>query len=76
MSASKTRAAIITRLIELLREDKISAPVARSTVYWLVGQYAEEGLLETVGPDTVRLGAKGFANEVRLYGSLCMFPGS
>lgn len=38
--------------------------MARSTVYWLVGQYADEGLLETVGPDTVRLGAKGFANEV------------
>lgn len=57
--------AIITRLVELLQAGKITAPTARATVYWLVGQYAGEGLLDTVGPDTVRLGAKGFADEVR-----------
>lgn len=55
----------MTRLVVLLEAGKIQAPSARAEVYWLVGQYAPMGLLETVGPDVVRVGAKGFVNEVR-----------
>lgn len=49
----------------LLEGGTVKAPMARANVYWLVGQFAAEGLLESVGPDAVRLGAKGFAEEVR-----------
>lgn len=61
---STSRSVIITKLVVLLEAGKINAPAARATVYWLVGQFASEGFVESVGPDLVRLGAKGFADEV------------
>lgn len=64
--ATASRAAVITRLASYLYTGKVTDPVARSTIYWLVGQFAREGLLEGCGPDVVRLGAKQFAEEVRL----------
>jgi len=63
LAASAGRAAVITRLVGLLASGKVTTPPARATVYWLAGQYAHEGLIETVGPDLVRIGAKGFAAE-------------
>jgi AP-3 complex subunit beta len=63
-SVSISRPSIINRLIDLLEEGKIESPVARANVYYLVGQFANEGLLESGAPDVVRLGAKGFAQEV------------
>ena len=54
---------VITRLVDLLEADRIKAPTARATIYWLVGQFAPDGLLSTVAPDTIRLGAIGFATE-------------
>lgn len=63
LAASAHRPAVITRLVTLLASGQISTAPARATVYWLVGQYAHEGLLDTVGPDLVRIGAKGFADE-------------
>ncbi|GAA6038326.1 hypothetical protein JCM8097_003945 [Rhodosporidiobolus ruineniae] len=69
-SARLSRGTIIARLASFLcpaapgGKGKIQDPHARATVYWLVGQYAaDEGLLEGVGPDVVRLGARGFADE-------------
>lgn len=61
-----SRANVITRLASYLYTGKVTDPVARSTVYWLVGQFAAEGLLEGCGPDVVRLGAKQFAEEASL----------
>ncbi|GAA5901016.1 hypothetical protein JCM6882_006002 [Rhodosporidiobolus microsporus] len=69
---SSSRKAIITRLASYLfpspsepdAPSKIQNAEARATVFWLVGQYAEEGgMVEGCGPDVVRLGAKGFAQE-------------
>lgn len=68
--ATASRASIIQKLVLLMHTGRIQSPVARASVYWLVGQYAEEGLMESVGPDTVRLGAKGFVEEVRFSHSL------
>lgn len=59
-----SRASIISKLVGLMEAGKIKAATARATVYWLVGQFASEGLVESVGPDLVRTGAKGFAEEV------------
>lgn len=61
-----SRAAIIGTLVVLLEAGRIKAPTARATVYWLVGQFADEGFVESLGPDLVRTGAKGFAEEVRV----------
>lgn len=61
-----SRAALITRLVILLEAGKIKTAVARANVYWLVGQFGVN-LLETVGPDVIRVGAKGFENEVSLF---------
>ncbi|ORY50688.1 Clathrin/coatomer adaptor, adaptin-like protein [Leucosporidium creatinivorum] len=58
-----SRASIISKLVGLMDAGKIKAPTARATVYWLVGQFANEGLVESVGPDLVRTSAKGFAEE-------------
>jgi AP-3 complex subunit beta len=65
--SSTSRKAVITRLASSLHSsNRIQDANARATVYWLVGQHAQEGMLEGCGADTVRLGAKGFASEVRL----------
>lgn len=61
--ATASRSAVITRLASYLYTGKVTDAVARSTIYWLVGQFAPEGLLEGCGPDVVRLGAKQFAEE-------------
>ncbi|GAA5995986.1 uncharacterized protein JCM10292_004872 [Rhodotorula paludigena] len=61
--STASRSNIITRLASYLCAGRIADPAARATVYWLVGQYAEEGLVEGCGPDVVRLGTKGFAQE-------------
>ncbi|KAI5474955.1 AP-3 complex subunit beta-2 [Pseudohyphozyma bogoriensis] len=58
-----SRPTIIRKLVLLLEAGRIKAPVARANIYWLVGQYAAEGLYDTVAPDAVRLGVKGFAEE-------------
>ncbi|GAA5864433.1 hypothetical protein JCM8547_005818 [Rhodosporidiobolus lusitaniae] len=64
-SSTTSRKDIITRLASSLHSSssRIQDPNARATVYWLVGQYAEEGMLDGVGPDLVRMGAKGFKDE-------------
>ncbi|GAA5985274.1 hypothetical protein JCM10908_002598 [Rhodotorula pacifica] len=61
--ATASRSNVITRLASYLYTGKVTDPIARSTIYWLVGQFAPEGLLEGCGPDVVRLGAKQFAEE-------------
>ncbi|GAA6016862.1 hypothetical protein JCM10207_003276 [Rhodosporidiobolus poonsookiae] len=69
--STASRKAVITRLAAALfpppsdpaGKPRIRNPDARATVYWLVGQYAAEGLAEGCGADVVRLGAKGFADE-------------
>ncbi|KAK4046763.1 AP-3 complex subunit beta [Microbotryomycetes sp. JL201] len=58
-----SRLQIIEKLVALLHENKIGQPAARASIYWLVGQFAEDGLLDTIAPDTVRVGAKNFAQE-------------
>ncbi|KAM0791866.1 hypothetical protein ACM66B_004123 [Microbotryomycetes sp. NB124-2] len=58
-----SRLEIIEKLVALLHENKIGQPAARASIYWLVGQFAEDGLVETIAPDTVRVGAKNFAHE-------------
>lgn len=61
-----SKASIITRLVLLLENGKIKAPTARADIFWLVGQFAEVGTVgESVGPDLIRIGAKGFIEEVR-----------
>lgn len=65
-SATASRAIIITRLVVLLEAGKIKVPTARANIYWLIGQFAGDGLTETIAPDAVRLGAKGFSTEVSL----------
>jgi AP-3 complex subunit beta len=62
-----SRAQVIGRLVRLLETNKIKSPAARATVYWLVGEYAVEGLLETVAADVLRLGAKSFETEVSVW---------
>lgn len=64
-STATSRFTIISQLIDLMEDARIVTPSARDDVYWLVGQYAGEGLLEDGAPDLLRLGAKGFAEEVR-----------
>ncbi|KDE09873.1 hypothetical protein MVLG_00271 [Microbotryum lychnidis-dioicae p1A1 Lamole] len=63
LPSSTSRPAVITRLVDLLEADRIKAPTARATIYWLVGQFVPGGLVSTVAPDVVRLGAIGFAVE-------------
>ncbi|SCV73435.1 BQ2448_7361 [Microbotryum intermedium] len=63
LPSSTSRPAVITRLVDLLEADRIMAPTARATIYWLVGQFVSDGLVSTVAPDVVRLGAIGFAEE-------------
>lgn len=70
LNASATgasRPVLIETLVRLLDSGRIVAPAARANVYWLLGQFCREGdLLADVVADTVRLGVKGFAEEVRL----------
>lgn len=63
--STASRSSVIARLASYLYTSKVTDPIARSTIYWLVGQFAQDGLLEGCGPDVVRLGAKQFAEEVR-----------
>ncbi|GAA5972420.1 hypothetical protein JCM11641_001836 [Rhodosporidiobolus odoratus] len=73
--STPSRKSVITRLASFLHpaapqdsakgksRSRLQDRGARATVYWLVGQYAGEGLLEGCGPEVVRLGAKGFKDE-------------
>ncbi|BGO94399.1 hypothetical protein NBRC10512_002097 [Rhodotorula toruloides] len=61
--STASRSSTITRLASYLYTGKIKNTSARATVYWLVGQFAADGLVEGCGPDVVRLGAKNFAEE-------------
>ncbi|GAA6018845.1 hypothetical protein JCM8202_002255 [Rhodotorula sphaerocarpa] len=61
--STASRSSVIARLASYLYTSKVTDPIARSTIYWLVGQFAQDGLLEGCGPDVVRLGAKQFAEE-------------
>ncbi|SCZ95255.1 BZ3500_MvSof-1268-A1-R1_Chr11-2g03386 [Microbotryum saponariae] len=63
LPSSTSRPAVITRLVDLLEADRIKTPTARATIYWLVGQFVSDGLVSTVAPDVIRLGAIGFAEE-------------
>ncbi|GAA6054425.1 hypothetical protein JCM3770_007210 [Rhodotorula araucariae] len=62
-SSTASRGAVITRLASYLSGGRIADPAARASVYWLVGQFAQDGLVEGCGPEVVRIGAKGFASE-------------
>ncbi|PRQ75849.1 Adaptin N terminal region-domain containing protein, partial [Rhodotorula toruloides] len=61
--STASRSSTIARLGSYLYTGKIKDASARATVYWLVGQFAADGLVEGCGPDVVRLGAKNFAEE-------------
>ncbi|CAJ0637840.1 12038_t:CDS:10 [Entrophospora sp. SA101] len=41
--------------------DQITVPMARASIFWLVGQYAEN--LKKIAPDVLRKAAKSFTNE-------------
>ncbi|KAK4046976.1 AP-3 complex subunit beta [Microbotryomycetes sp. JL221] len=66
-TTSISRRKIIETLVTLLHSNKLIKPDARASVYWIVGQFAkDENLIETIGPDTVRMGAKHFTTESTL----------
>ncbi|CAI2173586.1 7676_t:CDS:10 [Funneliformis geosporum] len=49
-------------IIQLARAlDQITVPMARASIFWLVGQYSQN--LEKVAPDILRKAAKSFVNE-------------
>ncbi|CAG8453323.1 11185_t:CDS:10 [Funneliformis mosseae] len=49
-------------IIQLARAlDQITVPMARASIFWLVGQYSQN--LEKVAPDILRKAAKSFINE-------------
>jgi len=50
---------MITQLAKAL--DQITVPMARASIFWLVGQYAQK--LELVAPDILRKAAKDFSNS-------------
>lgn len=66
-----TRAKVIRVLLaDVMKEGGVEGEAvdgdAKSVVWWLVGQFAqEEGLGESAGIDAVRIGANTFAQEVR-----------
>ncbi|KAJ3144003.1 AP-3 complex subunit beta-2 [Irineochytrium annulatum] len=41
--------------------DSMTVPMARASIFWLVGQHC--AIVPSVAPDTLRVGAKGFASE-------------
>lgn len=60
------RDSVIRRLVKLMDQGKIKAASARATFFWLLGQYADQGLASGLGPDILRKAAKEFAEEVRV----------
>lgn len=44
--------------------DTTSAPTARASIFWLVGEYAS--LLPTAAPDVLRIGVRSFASEAEI----------
>lgn len=43
--------------------DKITVPMARASILWLIGEYSER--VPKIAPDVLRKLAKSFINEVR-----------
>jgi len=68
LPTSTSLTSIITRLVSHLQSGQIKDPIAKATVYWLVGQCVgedqEKMLKEGCAADVVRLGARDFASEV------------
>lgn len=66
LDSSAERLKTISTLVQYLTADKMQSSQARADVYWLVGQFADEGPLTTFAPDVLRCAAKAFPTEVRL----------
>ncbi|KAM0748595.1 ARM repeat-containing protein [Meredithblackwellia eburnea MCA 4105] len=63
-SSASSRAPIASTLVQLLDTGRIRSPTAKSNIYWLLGQYCDQGkILEQCVPDAVRVGARNFAEE-------------
>lgn len=45
--------------------DKITVPMARASILWLIGEYSER--VPKIAPDVLRKMAKNFINEVVLW---------
>ena len=60
----RSRTQVIAQLVGLLQNGSIASTLSRASIYHLVGQYAEEGALDSFAPDVLRIAAKGFAEEV------------
>lgn len=54
--------------------DKITVPMARASILWLIGEYSER--VPKIAPDVLRKLAKSFINEVRRQEELVVNVGS
>lgn len=54
---------IITYMAKMV--DKITVPMARASILWLIGEYSER--VPKIAPDVLRKMAKNFVNEVWRY---------
>lgn len=64
LDSVQTRLKTISTLVQHLHAQRIRDPSARSVIYWLAGQFAEDGVLHSFGPDVLRFAAKTFPDEV------------
>ncbi|CAB3992401.1 AP-3 complex subunit beta-2-like isoform X4, partial [Paramuricea clavata] len=55
----KDKSQIITQMAKIL--SKITVPMARASILWLVGEYAER--VPKIAPDVLRMAAKSFVKE-------------